>query len=227
MNRALSLTAAALLAAALAIPLVSRAADEKAAAAAPKPDAEGFITLFDGTSLDGWKPNEKPETFKLENGELVVKGDRSHLFYVGPVNNHEFKNFHLRVEALTKPKANSGIYFHTKFQPEGWPAQGFECQVNQTHPDPKKTGGLYAVKDVMNQSPVKDDEWYTYDIEVKDKHVTIAINGKVTSDWTQPDDWTPPKGMEGRKIGSGTFAIQGHDPGSEVHYKSIKVKVLD
>ncbi len=224
-RRILTLGAAALFAAACAIPLVSRGADAKASSA--KPDAEGFVTLFDGTSLDGWKPNEHADSFKLEKGELVVRGDRGHLFYVGPVNDHNFKNFHLRVECLTKPKANSGIYFHTKFQDEGWPAQGFEVQVNQTHTDVKKTGGLYAVKDVMNTSPVKDNEWYTYDIEVKDKHVVIQVNGKTTADWTQPDDWTPPKDMPGRKIGSGTFAIQAHDPGSEVHFKSVKVKVLD
>jgi hypothetical protein len=201
------------------------AADEKTAA--PKADADGFVTIFDGKSMDGWKPNENPQSFKLEDGKLIVKGERAHLFYVGPVANHDFKNFHLRVECLTKPKANSGIYFHTKFQPDGWPAQGFEVQVNQTQSDNKKTGGLYAVKDVLNQSPVKDDEWYTYDIIVKDKHVVIKVNDKVTTDWTQPDDWTPPRGMDGRKIGSGTFALQAHDPGSEAQFRSIKVKVLD
>ena len=84
---------------------------------------------------------------------MVVHGNGpAHLFYDGPVHNHDFKNFHLKAEVMTFPHANSGIYFHTKYQEEGWPAQGFECQVNQTHSDPKKTGGLYAVKDVMNDA---------------------------------------------------------------------------
>ncbi len=148
-------------------------------------------------------------------------------FYVGPVNNGQFKNFHFRAEVQTMPNSNSGIYFHTKYQPDGWPNQGFECQVNQTHGDPKKTGGLYAVKDVLNQSPVKDGEWYTYDIIVKGKTVTIQINGKTTAEWTQPENWTPPSDMPGRKIGSGTFAIQAHDPESIAHFRSIKVKPLE
>jgi hypothetical protein len=211
----------------LSLAIVIRAADEKPTSDAAKPDAEGFITLFDGKTLDGWKANENTDTFKLKDGVLVVKGPRAHLFYTGPVQNHDFKNFHLRVEALTKPKANSGIYFHTKYQDEGWPAQGFEAQVNQTQSDAKKTGGLYGVKDVMNQSPVRDNEWYTYDIIVKDKTVTIQIDGKTTAEWTQPEDWKPPQNMPGRKLGSGTFAIQGHDPESEAHFKSVKVKVLD
>jgi Domain of Unknown Function (DUF1080) len=192
-----------------------------------KPDAEGFYSLFNGKDLDGWKAAEHPETFKVEDGVLVVNGQRAHLFYVGPVNNHEFKNFHLRAELMTFPKANSGIYFHTKYQDSNWPSSGFECQVNQTHGDPKKTGGLYGIKDVMNQSPVKDNEWYTYDIIVKDKTVTIKINDKVTTEWTQPDNYEAPKNMPGRKLGSGTIAIQGHDPGSKVLYRKIMIKPLE
>src|SRR5688572_28200146 len=134
--------------AAVAMVLVTglRADDNKAA---PKPDAEGFYTLFNGKDLEGWKASENPGTFKVQDGLLIVDGPRAHLFYAGPVNNHEFKNFHLKVETKTFPKANSGIYFHTRYQDKGWPSQGFEVQVNQTHSDPKKTGGLYAIKDVM------------------------------------------------------------------------------
>ena len=63
-------------------------------------------------------------------------------------------------EVMCKPKSNSGIYFHTKFQPDGWPQQGFEAQVNNTHGDRKKTGGLYNVKDVMESGSAskKDDD---------------------------------------------------------------------
>src|SRR5437764_3185843 len=141
-------------------PALMHAADESNS---PQPDADGFYSLFNGTNLDGWKFSEKPGTFKVEDGNIVVNGPRSHLFYEGPVNNHDFKNFHLKAEVMTFPQANSGIYFHTEYQEGGWPNKGFECQVNQTHGDVKKTGGLYNVKDVLNQSPLNDNEWYTYD----------------------------------------------------------------
>lgn len=200
-----------------------RADDAKPAA---KHDRDGFYTLFNGKDLNDWKASEKPDTFKVEDGNLVVNGPRAHLFYMGPVGNHDFKNFHLKVELMTFPKANSGIYFHTEYQVGGWPNKGFECQVNQTQGDVKKTGGLYNVKDVMNQSPVKDNEWYTYDIIVKDKLVTLKINSKTTCEWTQPDDWKGPEGMPGRILSSGTIAIQGHDPGSKSLYRSIKIKPL-
>lgn len=192
----------------------------------PKPDKDGYYALFNGKDLNDWKPSESPETFKVVDGNLVVNGTRSHLYYMGPVHNHDFKNFHLKAELMTFPKANSGIYFHTAFQQGGWPDKGFECQVNETHGDPKKTGGLYNVKDVMNQSPAKNNEWYTYDIIVKGKTVTLQINGKTTTEWTQPDDWKGPEGMPGRVLDHGTIAIQGHDPGSKVLYRSIKIKPM-
>src|SRR3954451_5834221 len=140
---------------------------------APKPDADGFYELFDGKDLSGWKVGENPETFKVQDGMIVVNGKGpSHLFYDGPVGNHDFKNFHLRLEVQTFPSANSGVYFHTEYQESGWPSKGFEAQVNATHSDRKKTGGLYAVKDVMDNAPNKDGEWFVYEIKVEGKKVT-------------------------------------------------------
>ena len=188
-------------------------------------DKDGWIPLFDGKSLDGWKASDKPGTFSVKDGLLIVKGDRSHLFYDGAVQKHDFKNFELKAEILTKPGANSGVYFHTEFQETGWPSKGYEIQVNNTHKDPKKTAGVYAVLDNYT-APAKDDEWFTMEIKVEGRHIVTKVNGKVISDFTQPDDWTPPKGMPGRMIDHGTIAIQGHDPGSEVHYRSILIKPL-
>lgn len=189
--------------------------------------ADGWTPLFDGKTLDGWKISDKPGTFSVQDGELVVKGDRSHLFYVGPVNGATFKNFEFKAQVKTKPGANSGIYIHTKFQETGWPDAGYEIQVNNTHKDPKKTAGLYAVKDNF-EAPAKDDEWFTISIKVEGKHIITKVNDKVITDWTEPEGWVPPEKMPGRKLNSsgGTIAIQGHDPGSEVHYKNIEIKPL-
>jgi hypothetical protein len=190
-----------------------------------KGDKNQWVELFNGKDLDGWKANENPETFRVENGELIVKGERSHLFYVGPFMDANFKNFHWRCEIMTMPNSNSGMYFHTKYQDEGWPEKGYEVQVNNTHGDPRKTGGLYGVKDVMNNSPAKDGEWFTQEVIVEGKRVIIKVNGEVTADYTEPDD-VKRRDFKGRVIDSGTLAIQGHDPGSEVHFRKIEIKPL-
>ena len=212
-----------LLMAILVAPLAVIGADD---AKGKKKGEKGFISLFDGKSLNGWKVNkENPKSITVKDGNIVIDGPRAHLFYAGDVEKHNFKNFVLRAQVKTFPKANSGIYFHTKYEDSGWPYAGFEAQVNNTHGDPKKTGGLYAVKDV-NPAPAKDGEWFDYEIRVKGKKVNIKINGKVTSSWTEIPNASHLKSMPGRKLGSGTFALQAHDPKSVVHYRNIRVKPL-
>jgi hypothetical protein len=204
---------------AVAFAVVSVSAVLSAAA----PDKDGFVQLFDGKSLDGWKINENPDSWKLKDGEILAKGERSHLFYVG--DDKPFVNFELRADVKTEPKANGGIYFHTKYQESGWPKYGFEAQVNNSHGDPKRTGSLYDVKNVL-ETHVPDNEWYTETIIVKGKHIVIKINDKVVVDYTEPADHKEGKDFT-RKLDQGTFALQAHDPGSTVHFKNIRVKRLD
>lgn len=187
-------------------------------------DEAGFKTIFDGKNLDGWKINESPESWTLKDGAVVAKGPRSHLFYVG--DDKPFVNFELKVDVMTKENSNGGIYFHTKYQEEGWPKYGFEAQVNNSYnKDPRKTGSLYAVKDVL-EAPAKDNEWFTEHIIVKGKHVVIKVNDKVVMDYTEPADAKAGSDFT-RVVDSGTFALQAHDPGSIVHFKNIRVKRLD
>lgn len=184
-----------------------------------------WISLFDGKTLKGWKASENPGTFKVENGTIVVHGPRAHLFYVGPVKDHNFKNFEFKAQVMTTPGSNSGMYFHTEYQDEGWPSKGYEVQVNNSHTDWRRTGSLYAIDDVREVS-VKDNEWFTQHIIVNGKHVIIKVNGKTVVDYTEPDNAKRSGGEAGRKISSGTFALQGHDPDSKVYYKDVMVKPL-
>ena len=191
-------------------------ADEKAA---------GWQLLFDGKSLDGWKASEAPGTFSVQDGMLVVFGKRSHLFYTGPVNKANFRNFEISLDIRTYPKANSGVYIHTEYQETGWPSKGYEVQVNNTHKDVKKGAGLYAIKDNL-EAPAKDGEWYTMRVKVEGKRIQTFVNGKQIIDFTEPTPAAPPANMAGRFLSNGTFAIQGHDPESKVEYRNIKVRVL-
>jgi hypothetical protein len=193
-------------------------------AAPEKNDDEGFVALFDGKTFEGWKASENKDSWKIVDGAFVCRGPRSHLFYVG--KEAPFVNFHFKCEVMTRPKANAGIYFHTKYQDEGWPKFGYEAQVNATQADPKKTGSLYAVKDVLEANH-KDDEWYSEEVIVEGKRIQIKVNGKTVVDFTEEPD---------RKAGAdftrvlekdgGTFAFQAHDPESEVHFRNVRVKKL-
>ncbi len=189
-----------------------------------KPD--GWISLFDGKSLKDWKVGANAGTFSVEDGMIVVNGPVAHLFYEGPVKDHQFKNFEFKAEVMTTPGSNSGIYFHTGFQERGWPAKGYEVQVNNSHTDWRRTGSLYGIDDVK-EVYVKDNEWYTEYIKVEGKRVIIKINDKTVVDYTEPEDVKSLRGNDSQRvISSGTFALQGHDPKSKVYFKNIMVKPL-
>jgi hypothetical protein len=202
----------ALLVAMLALSVTSlRAADDE------------WQELFDGKTLTGWKANENPDSWKVEDGAIVCHGPRSHLFYVG--DQKPFKNFHFKADVKTTPGSNSGIYFHTQFQESGWPKYGYECQVNITQSDPKKSSGLYATADVADPG-VKDNQWYTQEIIVEGRRVQLKINGKTLTDYTEPENKPAFSDEFERRLGEGTFAFQAHDPDSKVYFKNISVKRL-
>lgn len=202
-----------------------------AAAYALKDETDGWIPLFDGKTLNGWKASEHDGTFSVVDGKIHVHGERSHLFYVGTAHDHDFKNFEFSAEVMTKPGANSGIYFHTAYQQVGWPSAGFEVQVNNTaggadgYLERKKTASLYSVRNVYKQF-VPDNEWFRMHILVRGKEVQIRLNEMLVVDYVEPD--TPYRSdlAFGRVINHGTFAIQGHDPGSESFFRNIKVRPL-
>jgi len=191
--------------------------DEPKAAVEPSDQAsDGWIPLFDGKTLGGWKVGMNADSFTVADGVLVVQGPRAHLFYDGKVENHDFKDFHFKAEVKTTAGANSGIYFHTRYQEVGWPKNCYEVQVNGTSDDRSKSGGLYNVRDVL-VSPVKDNEWYTQEIIVRGERIISKINGETLVDYTKPDNATGT-----RKHTSGTFAIQAYR--SIVYFRNIAVR---
>jgi Domain of Unknown Function (DUF1080) len=193
--------------------------------ATTKHAADGWTSLFDGKSLNGWKVGDNAETFSVDSGMIIVHGKTAHLFYDGPVENHNFKNFEFKADVMTHKGANSGIYIHTAYQQGGWPAKGYEVQVNNSHTDWIRTGSLYGIVNIK-EVYVKDNEWFTMYITVKGKRVTVKLNDKLVLDYTEPDNVKRGEGEEQRVLSSGTFALQGHDPNSLTYFKNIMVKPL-
>ncbi len=187
--------------------------------------SDGWVSLFDGKTLAGWRASEHPATFQVEDGAIVVHGPRAHLFYEGPVMNHEFQDFEFKAQVMTTPGSNSGIFFHTTYQEDGWPAKGYEVQVNNSQKDWRRTGSIYSFADIK-EVLVPDDAWYTQQVIVRGKTVTVKLNGETVVEYTEPDNVERPANGEGRRFSSGTFALQGHDPDSKVYFKDIMVRPL-
>ena len=194
--------------------------------------AEGWEDLFDGRSLRGWHAGDNQDSWKVTDGQISADGPTSHLFYTGPVRGAMFRNFELEVEALARPAANSGVYFHTAFQEKGFPRKGFEIQINNTatgaggYRERKKTGSLYAIRNVYKQLAA-DDEWFRIQASVRGKNVQVRLNGTLVVDYTEPASPVIPESNEReRYLDRGTFALQCHDPGSKVRFRRIRVRPL-
>lgn len=189
--------------------------------------ASEWTNLFDGKSFNGWKKTENMESWKIVDGCLQCDGKRSHLFYVG--QDKPFENFEFECEVMTEPGSNAGIYFHTRLQDTGWPKYGYECQVNITHTDSKKSGSLYGVVNTSAddlQGLIKDGEWYKTSIKVVGREITIKVNDKITVKHTEPELKEAFNKNFERRLNKGTFALQAHDPKSVVRFRNLKVRRL-
>ncbi len=186
----------------------SATADDK------KGDAVGWVSLFNGKDLAGWKthPADKAK-WEVKDGILRGTGPKGHLFS----ERGDYANFHYRVEAKINDRGNSGQYFRAQFGP-AFP-KGYEAQINSTGGDPIKTGSLYFpdVKEVLiKEQLVKPNEWFTQEVIANGDHLTVILNGKKTVEYKVPD----------MKYPKGHFAIQQHDPGSVIEVRKIEIKEL-
>jgi hypothetical protein len=168
-----------------------------------------WVSMFDGKTLKGWKASEQPDSWKVVDGAIVGDGPVSHLFWmVEECGNCEFK-----AEVKLNHSGNSGMYFRTAFGP-GFP-KGYEAQVENTSPDPQKTGSLYNFSKVTEQL-IQDDTWWTQHIIADGNHIIIKINGKVVTDYVD----------EKNTYTKGYLALQQHNPGSVVQYRKLMMRPL-
>jgi hypothetical protein len=206
--------------------LASTAAAAAAIPALRAADAD-WTELFDGHSLEGWRPSENTASWKVQDGALAADGGRSHLFYTGPFHHASFKNFEMEADCLARPGCDSGVYFHTAFQASGFPRKGFEIQIDNTYAgeggyrERNKSGSLYGLRNIYKPFP-RDDQWFKIRVLVRGKSVQVRLNDLVVVDYVEP---TPPVIPE-QPLDRGTFALQCHNQGSRALFRSVRVRPL-
>jgi serine/threonine protein kinase len=189
--------------------------------------SEGFVPLFNGKDLIGWKTHPKqPGNWRVVPGTAgdVLTGSgpaASHLY----TERGDYRDFHLRVEARINDKGNSGVYCRAPFGPQ-FPAKnpafplGYEAQINSTHADVNKTGSLYVGSDgalvSIREMLVPPSKWFTLEVIAQDNRILVKVDGKTTADF--PDDK--------RRFTSGHIALQQHDPQTIAEFRKIEIKEL-
>ena len=172
-------------------------------------DPEGWISMFDGKTLDGWKANQNPEAWTVRDGCITGDGEQSHLFWMV----RECENCEFKAEVKINHGGNSGMYFRTAWGP-GFP-RGYEAQVNSSHSDPVRTGSLYGFVKIF-KTLIPDDVWGTQHIVARGNHIVIRVNDKVVVDTIESSN----------RYTKGYCALQQHNKGSVVQYRNLMFKPL-
>ena len=100
----------------LALNIGTTIAEDNVLSAAEK--KEGWINLFNGKDFTDWQIDKwNPTSFSIEDGAIKCHGKASMVYHTGKAK--DAKNFHFVADVMTKPGANGGIFFHTKYQDKG------------------------------------------------------------------------------------------------------------
>ena len=170
---------------------------------------KGWIRMFDGKTLKGWKANGHPDSWSVKDGAIVGDGEASHLFWM----KKQCKDCEFKADAKISDGGNSGMYFRTAFGP-GFP-KGYEAQVNSTHKDPVRTGSLYNFVKIYDEL-VPPDTWFKQHIIARGNHIIMEVNDKKVVDFVD----------EKNTYTEGYLALQQHNKGSVVMFKNLMMRPL-
>jgi hypothetical protein len=223
-------------------------------AEAPKKKSSEWITLFDGTSLAGWRAyngDQMPPGWKIVDGILTFttsqileedydyKGSRDIIYGA-----EEFDNFELYVEWNIPKGGNSGIFYHLKEGYDGPPVVSPEYQLlddenyaeihNYELKDWQLTAADYAmhVPDTTQKVLYPPGQWNSSRIVFTPENVEHWLNGKkVLSFVPWSEDWYKRRNSgkwnnapDYGKFKSGYIGFQDH--GSNLSFRNIKIKKL-
>lgn len=167
--------------------------------------ADGWISLFDGQSLYGWRRASRAD-WKVEQGAIVVASGQPGLLRTTT----QFSDYALRLQFRCGPKAQSGLFLRTSPQPKD-PAK--DCyQLNIAGRDAPLPIGSLVGRKRAGESP-REDGWQTLEVTAEKGHFTVKCNGQAVVDWLDP-----------QPLGRGFIGLQ-YDEG-KVEFRNIWLRPL-
>ena len=192
------------------------------AAPTAMPAKRGWVPLFDGKDLSGWKINGD-EKWAVEQGTIVGESTANKYGYL--TSEKTYRDFDLRLKFKGEANGNSGVFLHSRIigmNPEHGPdIEGMQVEVDPT--PGKHTGGLYesggrgwvATPTADAEKALKPGEWNDLEVSVDGNHIVTYLNSAKIVDFNDP---TP-------KFTDGSIGLQIHTGGGvKVRWKDIYIK---
>jgi len=170
---------------------------------------EGFVSLFDGKTLDGWH---------LMNGAkfVVEDGVLKHDLGMGWLRSEkQYADFILRLEfRFLKPKQDGGVFLRSVKEGDNWPSQKYEIQIENT----RRMAMIFGAKhdldaDLVAKVLKPDGEWNEYDIKIVGPRIEVRLNGQLVSSSNSAE-----------ALKRGYLGLQAENGSHE--YRNIRIKDL-
>ena len=146
-----------------------------AGGAVSAPDKDGWVQLFNGKDLSGWRLRHESERngWKAENGMLVNTPPSTDL-----VSDQKYRDFELHYEYMIPPRSNSGVYLRGRY----------EIQIDDAHgrePESHQNGAIYGVITPSSNASKPAGEWQVVDTKIVGDRATVVLNGTKVIDNAQ------------------------------------------
>jgi serine/threonine protein kinase/WD40 repeat protein len=193
-------------------------------------DADGWVPLFNGKDLTGWKTHpDHPGRWRVEDGLLIGddgRGEASHLY----TDRGDYRDIHLRVEARFHADGNGGVVFRSSFGParddsdRARPA-GYEALINRTigsalHQtgtlDPGDPDHDDVVRGIFPRS-IPPGQWFTLEVIADGNILSVLVDGKSAAYHVDRD----------RRRVQGHIALEQHDPRAVIEFRKVEVRELN
>ncbi len=174
----------------------------------------GWITLFDGKSLDNWN-QIGTANWKLEDGAAVADSGNGFL-----VSKNSYKDFEVHVEFWIEPKTNSGVFIRCTDPNSVTGKTAYEVNIWDTRPVQKYGTGAIVDVAAVDPMPHAGGKWNVYDITAKGDTFTVVLNGQKTVDGAKSDKFS-----EGRIALQHGLGLNNDDKGI-VKFRKVEIKPL-
>jgi hypothetical protein len=188
-------------------------------------DEDGFVSLFDGKTLEGWTQRNGLATYRVEDGAIVGKTAKNspNSFLC---TNKAFCDFELLFDVQVDEGLNSGVQVRSRSSKDYKNERVHGPQV-EIEVAPGESGYIYGeatgrgwlsqnrdVKDAY-----KNDQWNTYRVLAVGPRIQTFINGRQVADLT--DETSSQCGFIGLQV----HGVGDRGP-FEVRWRNIKIKDL-